>query len=377
MVLLTGCPPRHTEEEKEQHISSGCEILTRALEENYGLKEGEWQITSQKIDWASAYGFDAMEYSIESGGMTFEAAVLIDTGEVFTSFYGKEFGEMLDAYLKEKLEGVPEYRQETIQILSMKFCQQSVDEITEGMIPVSVFPKDFEAYLEKCEQEDLLNVRLTLAWNTEEPKEISYDLLAQLTQGTCKLPSNLEVKRFVHETGKEPGPMDLKEEYFYYDNKMQCVMTYEYDEVDENLIVRRRHSGDTVWEPEGKSSFNTMVDKNGHLSIYPEDEFYDLYFKGVEEGTKVFFLMKDSKSINKLYSRLLVKDPYFEDWCYATLKGDYKVRVGSFMKTEIALDQIKEKGYEAILRPFEGNIILCGINYNSKTKMHSCKISRA
>lgn len=44
---------------------------------------------------------------------------------------------------------------------------------------------------------------------------------------------------------------------------------------------------------------------------------------------------------------------------------------------EIALDQIKEKGYEAILRPFEGNIILCGINYNPKTKMHTCKILRA
>ncbi|MBR1709327.1 MAG: AAA family ATPase [Clostridia bacterium] len=49
-----------------------------------------------------------------------------------------------------------------------------------------------------------------------------------------------------------------------------------------------------------------------------------------------------------------------------------------FNKTAgVAIEQIKEKGYEAILKPFEGNIILCGINYNSKTKKHTCKIERA
>ena len=42
-----------------------------------------------------------------------------------------------------------------------------------------------------------------------------------------------------------------------------------------------------------------------------------------------------------------------------------------------AIQQIREKNYMAALKPFEGNIILCGINYDSKTKKHTCSIERA
>lgn len=42
-----------------------------------------------------------------------------------------------------------------------------------------------------------------------------------------------------------------------------------------------------------------------------------------------------------------------------------------------AIQQIKEKKYTAALRPFEGNTILCGINYDSKTGKHTCKIEKA
>ena len=42
-----------------------------------------------------------------------------------------------------------------------------------------------------------------------------------------------------------------------------------------------------------------------------------------------------------------------------------------------AITQIKEKGYIDILKPYKGNILLVGINYNAKTGEHECSIDKA
>ena len=42
-----------------------------------------------------------------------------------------------------------------------------------------------------------------------------------------------------------------------------------------------------------------------------------------------------------------------------------------------AIEQIREKKYNSVLKPFEGNIVLCGINYDAKTGEHTCEIERA
>ena len=39
-----------------------------------------------------------------------------------------------------------------------------------------------------------------------------------------------------------------------------------------------------------------------------------------------------------------------------------------------ALQQIKERKYPSALLQYTGNILLVGINYNKKTKVHECKI---
>ena len=41
-----------------------------------------------------------------------------------------------------------------------------------------------------------------------------------------------------------------------------------------------------------------------------------------------------------------------------------------------AIDQIHEKNYPAVLRDFGGEIVLVGINYDQRTKQHTCKIER-
>lgn len=42
-----------------------------------------------------------------------------------------------------------------------------------------------------------------------------------------------------------------------------------------------------------------------------------------------------------------------------------------------AISQIKEKNYAANLKLYRGNLLLVGINYNSKTGKHTCSIERA
>lgn len=41
-----------------------------------------------------------------------------------------------------------------------------------------------------------------------------------------------------------------------------------------------------------------------------------------------------------------------------------------------AINQIKEKNYADALKDYKGNLILAGINYDKKTKKHSCRIEK-
>ena len=44
--------------------------------------------------------------------------------------------------------------------------------------------------------------------------------------------------------------------------------------------------------------------------------------------------------------------------------------------TEAAISQIKNKHYPSVLQPYQGKIVLVGINYDSDTGEHSCKIEK-
>ena len=44
---------------------------------------------------------------------------------------------------------------------------------------------------------------------------------------------------------------------------------------------------------------------------------------------------------------------------------------------DAAIDQIKRKNYPAKLADYAGNLLLVGINYDKKTKTHTCHIEKA
>ena len=52
----------------------------------------------------------------------------------------------------------------------------------------------------------------------------------------------------------------------------------------------------------------------------------------------------------------------------------YNIEFGELSLQTVAFEQIKEKNYPTILKNRNGSIILVGINYDEKTKVHSCKI---
>lgn len=43
---------------------------------------------------------------------------------------------------------------------------------------------------------------------------------------------------------------------------------------------------------------------------------------------------------------------------------------------EAAIGQIKKKNYPSALKDYSGEIVLVGINYDEKSKTHTCKIER-
>lgn len=53
---------------------------------------------------------------------------------------------------------------------------------------------------------------------------------------------------------------------------------------------------------------------------------------------------------------------------------DYQLKWDKSVET--ALTQIENKKYFKALQAYHGPILLIGINYNSKTKKHSCKIKK-
>lgn len=44
--------------------------------------------------------------------------------------------------------------------------------------------------------------------------------------------------------------------------------------------------------------------------------------------------------------------------------------------TEGALGQIRERNYPAVLQGYGGEVVLVGINYNPRTKIHTCAIEK-
>ena len=52
------------------------------------------------------------------------------------------------------------------------------------------------------------------------------------------------------------------------------------------------------------------------------------------------------------------------------------VELKSDASADGALAQIREKHYAASLKDYKGNLLLVGINYDKKTKKHTCVIEQ-
>ena len=68
---------------------------------------------------------------------------------------------------------------------------------------------------------------------------------------------------------------------------------------------------------------------------------------------------------------VFIPKPRYADY-YPALVGELKWN----KSVETALQQIKDRHYAESLQDYAGSILLVGINYDKKTKAHSCSIEK-
>lgn len=214
-VLLTGCP-NMSEEERVQLKRDGREKLAQGLKEYYGWEEKDYKIVSESVTPKSAQGFNSGLYEVKKGDTDLTAFVDISRNEVFTDCYAKEFEEVLVAYLERKLENSPILEGMSLRITQVTFYPPRADGEKPLVIPISLTPDAFEAYLEECEKDGKLQVDLKVNWYSMEAKELPEDLLKELTPSDGQLLRCLIVNRYACEPEEEAKRENLKQILTFY-----------------------------------------------------------------------------------------------------------------------------------------------------------------
>lgn len=214
-VLLTGCP-NMSEEEWVQLKRDGREKLAQGLKEYYGWEEKDYKIVSESVTPKSAQGFNSGLYEVKKGDTDLTAFVDISRNEVFTDCYAKEFEEVLVAYLERKLENSPILEGMSLRITQVTFYPPRADGEKPLVIPISLTPDAFEAYLEECEKDGKLQVDLKVNWYSMEAKELPEDLLKELTPSDGQLLRCLIVNRYACEPEEETKRENLKQILTFY-----------------------------------------------------------------------------------------------------------------------------------------------------------------
>ena len=318
VALLTGCP-NTSEEERKRLKNDGRALLKQSLQDNYGLGENDYQILSENVTPKSAQGFSSAKYQLKVGDKVVTADVHISLKEVFTDYYGKEFEEALTAYLDRKMEESQVFQEMALQRMSVRFypVPDTFGGMAEGTIPASVAPEGFEAYLEKCEQEKVLQVTLTVAWYSKESK-IPENLLKQLSDS--KIPTSLVVEHFAVESDATVQLTDWVETCWLFTEGEPVHRIYEYQKLKEDLVVRRRYYSYEDAEAANGSGIQAEFDSDGHLHITPGREVYALYLRNPKDGTVIRSAYEEGTAPSE-YADVPKKDEYFDDWYYCMTEG--------------------------------------------------------
>ena len=326
IMSLSGCGGGDiSESEREQLREKGREMLGQLLRESYGWGAADYRILSEDETHWRSQGFSSVCYRLKVGDKDVTADVNIDRKEVFTDYYREEFEIALNAYLDRKMEGISIFREMSLQRASVFFYPLAggYDHMAVGTIPASLTPDGFDAYLENCEQNGNLYVKLTVAWFSKGNGAVPEDLLNLLTEENNKIPQRLVVDHFACEYNTELQPTDWVESCSF-DKKMlppYIQNLYEYLKVSDKLVIRRTLSSN---EPEINAKkgipIRASFDNNGYLHITPGGESYDLFLKDMKEGTEIRCALEANSEPHKMSSKP-EKTPYFDDWYMDLVRG--------------------------------------------------------
>ena len=121
-----------------------------------------------------------------------------------------------------------------------------------------------------------------------------------------------------------------------------------------------------------KDDVFTVLIHLGYLSYDRERE--ECYIPNKEVGREMINAVNANKWT--VVSNALAAS---EELLNSTLAGDEESVAAGIEKVhdaETAIRQILEKNYVGVLTDYVGDVLLVGINYDKKSKKHSCKIQR-
>ena len=341
MVLFKGCQElsddiKNRRIKDQQMISHGRELLKQALMDNYGLREGDYDVINERL---FTYDIDKMIFDLKIGDKigykVVMAEVNLECDEVFFDYYKKEFEDALISYIERKMESNPQYKEMGFKRLNISIsfhCMAGgIGEVEYGMLPVSVKPDGFDKYLEKCDHDGSLYVGMKLDWYSEESKEVPERLKDIMSPDNGEIPAYLEVSHFKCGSNADLQPTDLVDTCTFYreDSEVRNKIdrrSYEYLQVTDDLIVERYFDSYHPKDAVNDNDFHAELDNKGHLHITPADKYYNIYyniyFRDTQEDANIPFVYRYRNGENTfLVSTSMQKSGLYSNWYVGEADG--------------------------------------------------------
>ena len=292
LLMLTGCPRAHSQEEIDAIKKKADECLAEALETHCGLKTGSYEILSSEFDYRG-YPQPAKTYQIRVGEENYQAVVFCDGPyETYTNYNSAGFEDVLKEYLKEKFGEPSELQAADFEVASVDFWPTPIYYFVDPdmkdwrLLPASVKPEGYADYLKQCQEKDEIQVDVTIDCYGEIDLK-ALDGAKLFGERGRKFPyygmlQDVVIEHYGCSADAVSGPADLIESCEFYriyehagDDEFKKLSVYEYVEVGDGFLIRGVKQDDATL---------SATIKDGYIYVTPGAKKYDIFSKAGREG---------------------------------------------------------------------------------------------
>jgi hypothetical protein len=320
VLLLTGCPRRVTQEEQDAIKKRADESLTQALEENCGLKEGDYEILSGELTYLG-YPHPIQTYQIRVGEETYNAVVNCEGYETYVNYNSEGFEEQLKNYVKEKISEGSELQSVDFEIASVVYWPAAVDYFDTmvkewKLLPASVKPEGYDEYLKLCQKQSEIKMEVKAECFGEmdleslDSTKLFGERVEKFSYGTLR---KFTIDHYACSADASPKPTDLVETCVFVGDSSGQISTekkisvYEYLTVGDSYLIRGV-------KKEGEQISATLED--GQIKILPGTDKYDLFTQETKEGLAIKNGITQDCTLDHAQRRTWKKSPKYDSWWY-------------------------------------------------------------